>query len=434
MRGKEKLRRFFAKGRAWRYQMRGAGFFGRRRRQSGSDFLKRERQRGALALLLAAAVLLNIKCYPYLFVPELDDSFEAVREAMAVVTAKEGEEAKKEEEARQEAEEARQEAKAPSKNMEAAADGEFDEDGTLTVEHQGGFGGILSVGRLTGELPKFVQPKNNTEKEQGSQPSPSEKINVAAVLEERFGNLKKVRFQDFISNYYIVDPSTKAVEADFPITTLASKKVTVKRSDQPQILIYHTHGSEGYIDSRPGMAEDTVIGAGDVLAQYLETYGFHVIHVTEVFDRKADGSDDRNNAYNNTLPVIRKILAENPGIEVVIDLHRDSGEARRATVNGQTMAKIMLFNGLCRTKDGPISYYSNENLTGNLAFSLQTQVTGNELFPGLMHRIYLKSYRYNMNLMEKYLLVELGTHKNTTAEAMAAMKPFAEILAAVLTE
>lgn len=428
MRGKGKLRRFFAKGRAWRYQMRGAGSFGRRRRQRGSDFLKRERQRGALALLLAAAVLLNVKCYPYLFVPELDSSVEAVREAMAVVTAKEGEEVK------EEAKEEKQAAETESKNVEAAADGNFDEDGTVMVEHQGGYGGILSVGRLTGELPRFVQPKDTMEKEQGSQPRPSEKINVAAVLEERFGNLKKVRFQDFISNYYIVDPSTKAVEADFPITTLASKKVTVKRSDQPQILIYHTHGSEGYIDSRPGMAEDTVIGAGNVLAQYLETYGFHVIHVTEVFDRKADGSDDRNNAYNNTLPVIRKILAENPGIEVVIDLHRDSGEARRATVNGQTMAKIMLFNGLCRTKDGPISYYSNENLTGNLAFSLQTQVTGNEMFPGLMHRIYLKSYRYNMNLMEKYLLVELGTQKNTTAEAMAAMKPFAEILAAVLTE
>ena len=51
-----------------------------------------------------------------------------------------------------------------------------------------------------------------------------------------------------------------------------------------------------------------------------------------------------------------------------------------------------------------------------------------------MHRIYLKSYRYNMHLKERYLLVELGTQKNTTAEAMASMKPFAEILAAVLSE
>ena len=93
----------------------------------------------------------------------------------------------------------------------------------------------------------------------------------------------------------------------------------------------------------------------------------------------------------------------------------------------------MLFNGLCRTKDGPITYYSNPNLPGNLAFSLHLQITGNELYPGLMHRNYLKSYRYNMHLKEKYILVELGTHKNTVAEAKAAMIPFAETIATVLS-
>ena len=158
-----------------------------------------------------------------------------------------------------------------------------------------------------------------------------------------------------------------------------------------------------------------------------------MIHETTVFDRTADGADDRNNAYNNALPVVTALLEKYPSIEVVIDLHRDSGDARTAVVDGVPMAKVMLFNGLCRTKDGPISYYSNENLTGNLAFSLHLQITGNELFPGLMHRIYLKSYRYNLHLKEKYLLVELGTHKNTVEEAKAAMEPFAKVLATVLS-
>ena len=117
----------------------------------------------------------------------------------------------------------------------------------------------------------------------------------------------------------------------------------------------------------------------------------------------------------------------------MIDLHRDSGEARTSVIDGVSTAKVMLFNGLCRTKDGPISYYNNPNLQGNLAFSLHLQVTGNELYPGLMHRIYLKSYRYNMHLKEKYILVELGTHKNTVAEAKAAMIPFAENVATVLS-
>lgn len=281
----------------------------------------------------------------------------------------------------------------------------------------------LAVSTITGVIPEYVEPTPVVEH-----------IDVREVLQDRFGELETLTFQHFLSNYYIEDISTKATEDLFNPSKLLSIDLTMEKEEKPQILIFHTHGSEGYQDSRPGVTEDTVIGMGEILATALrEQYGYQVIHETTVFDRKANGADDRNNAYNNALPVITSILEKNPSIEVVIDLHRDSGEARTSVINGVKTAKVMLFNGLCRTKDGPISYYSNENLTGNLAFSLHMQITGNELYPGLMHRIYLKSYRYNMHLKEKYLLVELGTHKNTVAEAEAAMKPLAEVLATVLS-
>ncbi|MBQ9767379.1 MAG: stage II sporulation protein P [Lachnospiraceae bacterium] len=297
------------------------------------------------------------------------------------------------------------------------------EEEVLSVRYANASGDFLSIHRAEGEVPEYVVPV-----------SAVEKIDVRKVLEERFGDLEALPFQSFLANYYIEDSSTKATADIFDIEELLNVDLTVKKSDEPQILIFHTHTSEGYADSRPGVAEDTVQGAGEILATTLrEQYGFNVIHETTVFDRTAEGADDRNNAYNNALPVITALLEKYPSIEVVIDLHRDSGNARTATVNGVQMAKVMLFNGLCRTKDGPISYYSNENLTGNLAFSLHLQITGNELFPGMMHRIYLKSYRYNMHLKEKYLLVELGTHKNTVAEAQAAMEPFAKVLATVLS-
>ncbi|MGN1083357.1 MAG: stage II sporulation protein P, partial [Lachnospiraceae bacterium] len=293
----------------------------------------------------------------------------------------------------------------------------------LLVEYANAPGTYLAVSTVAGKVPDYAEPT-----------PAAEHIDVAEVLRERFGELETLTFQHFLSNYYIEDVSTKATEELFCPEKLLNVDLTMEKSEKPQILIYHTHGSEGYADSRPGVTEDTVIGAGELLAAALrEEYGYEVIHNTTVFDRKADGTDDRNNAYNNALPVITAILEEYPSIEVVIDLHRDSGEARTAVINGVKTAKVMLFNGLCRTKDGPISYYSNENLTGNLAFSLHMQVTGNELYPGLMHRIYLKSYRYNMHLKEKYLLIELGTHKNTVAEAGAAMKPLAKVLATVLS-
>lgn len=299
------------------------------------------------------------------------------------------------------------------------------EENVLPVQYVNEPGRYLPVSHAEGEIPKYISPKKEAE---------TIPVAVKSILEDRFGLLDQVSFQSFFSNYYIEDPSTKATEDLFHPGVLADYDLKMEKKQEPQILIFHTHGSEGYADSRAGVTEDTVIGAGEILAKELqETYGYQVIHEKTVFDRKADGTDDRNNAYNNALPVIEAILEKYPAIEVVIDLHRDSGEARTSVINGVSTAKVMLFNGLCRTKDGPISYYNNPNLQGNLAFSLHLQITGNELYPGLMHRIYLKSYRYNMHLKEKYLLVELGTHKNTVAEAKAAMIPFAETIATVLS-
>ncbi len=299
------------------------------------------------------------------------------------------------------------------------------EEAVLPVHYVNEPGRYLPVSHTEGDIPQYIPPEPEAE---------TVPVSVKTILEERFGVLEEVAFQSFFSNFYIEDPSTKATEDLFAPDVLADYDLTMEKKKEPQILIFHTHGSEGYADSRAGVTEDTVIGAGEILAKELrETYGYQVIHETTVFDRKADGTDDRNNAYNNALPVIEAILEKYPSIEVVIDLHRDSGEARTSVINGVSTAKVMLFNGLCRTKDGPISYYNNPNLQGNLAFSLHLQITGNELYPGLMHRIYLKSYRYNMHLKEKYLLVELGTHKNTVAEAKAAMLPFAETIATVLS-
>ena len=54
------------------------------------------------------------------------------------------------------------------------------------------------------------------------------------------------------------------------------------------------------------------------------------------------------------------------------------------------------------------------------------------MYPGLMNRIFLKDYRYNMHLKERFLLIELGTEKNTVEEAMNAMEPLADVLHQVL--
>lgn len=258
-------------------------------------------------------------------------------------------------------------------------------------------------------------------------------VSVSNLIKSQY-SLDKLKQLDYLINtYYIVDEKTKADSSVFNTDKLLGMDLTIKKDKAaPQILIYHTHASETYIDSRKGVQEDTVVGPGNYLTQLLESYGYTVLHDKTAYDMK-NGIDNRNYAYSTALPYIEKILAENPSIEVIIDLHRDDGPKRVTTLNGKDTAKIMLFNGLCRNSNGPIERLENVNLQGNLAFSLQMNLVGRSLFPDLMHRIYLKNYRYNMHLATRTLLVELGTDENTVKEAYNAMEPFAAVLDQVLT-
>ncbi len=188
---------------------------------------------------------------------------------------------------------------------------------------------------------------------------------------------------------------------------------------------------EGFVDSVPGDPSTTIVGAGDKLAFLLqEKYGFKVLHDTGIYD------EERDDAYNQSLPAIEKILEENPSIEVVIDLHRDAvSNDRRLVIDlqGRPTARFMFFNGLSYSRNnGEIEYLENPYIQDNLAFSFQAQVAANELYPGIARKVYLKAYRFNMHLMPKSMLIELGAQNNTVEEIMNACDPLAHILAIVL--
>jgi len=238
----------------------------------------------------------------------------------------------------------------------------------------------------------------------------------------------------FLKNYYIADVSVGNVSSVINGEKLLSIDTSLERiSEEPQILIYHTHGTEGYSDSRKGVEADTVVGMGDILCEELTSRGFSVIHDRTTYDY-VNGKDNRNYAYTTARPQIEALLEEYPSIEVILDIHRDSGAARRTTIDGNATAQIMLFNGLCRNADGPISYLPNPYLDDTLAFSLQLNLLGKERYPGLMYKLYLKNYRYNMHFTGHCMLVELGTQNNTVEEAQNGVRYLAELLYELLTE
>ncbi|MDF2589759.1 MAG: putative rane protein [Anaerocolumna sp.] len=248
--------------------------------------------------------------------------------------------------------------------------------------------------------------------------------------------LKQLSNRNFLlNNFYIIDSATRIVDDLFDAKKLVKEDMKLKvSSDKPQILIYHTHSQEAYSDSRKGKEADTIVGVGTYLTNLLtEKYGFNVIHDKSKYDMM-EGYLERNLAYNHAADGLKEILNKNPSIEVVIDLHRDGTDYKRVTrINGEDVAQVMLFNGLSRNTKGKITYLDNPYLQDNLAFSLQTQLKGRELYPGLMYKNYLHAYRYNMQYRKKSLLVELGTDKNTVKEAMNAMDYFAEVLYQLLS-
>lgn len=240
-------------------------------------------------------------------------------------------------------------------------------------------------------------------------------------------------FDYLIQNFYVVDRTTTINSSQLNAADLLSRSMKLTHgAESPQILIYHTHSQERFVDSVPGDAGTSIVGAGEYLKQRLEEYGFHVLHHTGEYD--VDGRDD---AYAKAGPAVEQILKENPSIEIVIDLHRDGvaeGTHLVTDVQGKQTASIMFFNGLSRTtKNGDISYLPNPYIQDNLAFSLQMQITAEEYYPGFSRMIYLKGYRYNMHYCPKTLLVEVGAQTNTVQEIMNAMEPLADILAKVVS-
>ena len=245
-------------------------------------------------------------------------------------------------------------------------------------------------------------------------------------------------FNYLLNNFFVVDPTTTALESQINVDTLLGKDMKLEKNpEQPQILIYHTHSQEGFADSVEGDTSTTVIGVGDYLVQLLqERYGYQVLHITDTFDI-VDGQLDRSAAYNYAEPVISQALQEHPTIEIVIDLHRDGVDESKhlvTEVNGKPTAQVMFFNGLSRTnQNGEISYLPNPYIEDNLAFSFQLEYLAKQYYPEYTRCIYLKGYRYNLHLKPRSLLLEVGAQTNTVEEAKNAMEPFADLLYKVLS-
>lgn len=322
---------------------------------------------------------------------------------------------------------------------QTVAEGENQEAANGKDQEKPGEKGIESADVQNGNGQSSANSESN---ETGQEIETQEQLPAwtTAVETSPIKDLSMERLSDFnylLNNFFVVDPNTTIDSSQMDAASLLGDDLKLTGDGSgPQILIYHTHSQEGYVDSVEGDENTSVVGVGNYLESILQdVFGYQVIHLKDAFDM-ADGQLERSKAYNYALPVVQQVLDENPSIEVVIDLHRDGVPDDKhlvTEINGKPTAQIMYFNGLSRTvNNGNLDSLPNPYISDNLAFAFQLSYQAARYYPRFTRCVYLKGYRYNLHVRPRSILLEVGAQTNTVEEAMNAMEPFSVILNKVL--
>ncbi len=206
--------------------------------------------------------------------------------------------------------------------------------------------------------------------------------------------------------------------------TIRNKKLT----DDPLVIIYHTHSSESYMPYKESNyhreeVKGTVREVGDVMEDALEKKGINVIHDKTVHDRPS-----YNESYSKSLSTIQSLIKKYPTAVYIIDLHRDAAaasatEGKYTVINGKRVAKFSMVVG-----------QANENYVELYDFAKKVGNRAGEMYSGFDGAIIEQNYKYNEFVSNKALLLEVGNNKNTIEEANACGRYFAEVLADVIEE
>lgn len=206
-------------------------------------------------------------------------------------------------------------------------------------------------------------------------------------------------------------------------------------SDQPQVLIMHTHATETYelaeknwcdpsFSARSTDNSRNMIAVGAEMARVLNEAGINTIQDTTLHDYPSyNGSYEKSNA------TVRSYLEQHPSIKVVLDVHRDAIQtqdgtryAPAANINGMRAAQVMIICGA--DVDGNLP-----NFKQNLRFAARWQAEMAQLYPGLARPVLFDYRYYNQDLTTGSLLIEMGGHANTLEEAKYSARLVGDALA-----
>ena len=297
---------------------------------------------------------------------------------------------------------------------------------------------------------KSEEPEESAPKEESKEESapaetsyPPIEVSVPAVADENKAELVHKTYTVSPSNIYIplengyIKNCTSISKADIETQVKNPPYFTIEDTDEPQVLIMHTHTTESYVPFTGDYYDKTMsfrstdnsqnmAVVGDRIASELEAAGIGVIH-----DATQHDYPSYNGAYDRSQKTVEQYLAEYPSIKVVLDIHRDAiydGEGNPYKVVSQVAEGRAAQMTFVIGTDG--SGLPNDNWPENLKLAAAVQDTLLEDYPTLMRPITVRNSRYNQHCTTGSLLVEVGAAGNSLDEALLS----ARLLAAGLAE
>ncbi len=205
--------------------------------------------------------------------------------------------------------------------------------------------------------------------------------------------------------------------------------------EAPTVLILHTHATESYTQAYDGEytasanyrtldTDHNLVAIGARVTELLEAAGIRVLHAQDLHDYP-----DYNEGYPRSRTTAETILAQNPQIRLVLDLHRDSA----ANDAGQELDTSAQKDGQESAQLMALLSPNHEAWQENMALAVQLTAVLERNWPGITRGILTRNnhYHYNQDLSPGALLIEVGAAGNTRQEALVAAEALAQAIIAL---
>ena len=282
--------------------------------------------------------------------------------------------------------------------------------------------GIADESDDRGDLLRLPDPLDMRADDAGAKPYPTEWHPDGELIRTTYGRYSGNAFFDIEGGGQVNN------KTDIPNEELMKQSgylpnFTVDDTDEPLVLIYHTHTTESFepfvrdkydssFNYRTTDSTKNMVMVGDAIQAELEAQGIGVIHAVDIHDYPS-----YNGSYARSRETILPILEKYPSIKVVLDIHRDaiSGEGYAyqpfVEIEGREAAQVMIISGCDDGTLGMPNYMENFHFACCLQKKLESD------YEGLTRPILFDYRHYNQDLTNGSLLIEIGSHGNTLQQA-----------------